>query len=188
MSAELHPTLVWAPEVEVETLGVLWWHPHLIALAQSKLDPAIHFTLPHHRTVLGALSIVFRDENHCPWGSVVACVIELGAFEEAGGKQGLNEILTSSGRYPWGVSAEGAEPILRDHIRYLKEAAEIRGVDPSKPLLHYTAGHGFLHKNKVATKSTHPVVVGQAQVLGHKFKLAGWSAGDGVKLKLELVH
>jgi hypothetical protein len=188
MSAELHPTLAWAPEVEVETLGVLWWHPHLIALAQSKLDPGIHFTLPHHRTVLEALSIVFRDENCCPWGSVVACVIELGGFQECGGKHGLNEILTSNSHYPWGVSQEGAEPILRDHIRYLNDAAKLRGADPTKPLLHYTTGRGFLQKNKLATKPEHPVAVGEAYVLGHKFNLAGWSAGDGMKLKMELVR
>jgi hypothetical protein len=188
MTPELHLTLYWAPEVEVETLGILWWHPHLIALAQQKLDPAIHFTLPHHRTVLEALSIVFRDENHCPWGSVTACVIELGGFEEAGGKEGLTDILTSNGRYPWGVSAEGAEPILRDHIRYLKDAARIRGVDPTKPHLHYTTGRGFLQKNKLATKPQHPPVVGEAYALGHKFKLAGWLAGDGVKLTFELVY
>jgi hypothetical protein len=187
MTAELHSTLYWAPEVEVETLGLLWWHPHLIALAQSKLDPSIHFTLPHHRTVLEALSIVFRDENCCPWGSVVAVVIELGGFEECGGKEGLNAIFTSDGRYPWGVSAEGAEPILRDHVRYLKKAAEIRGEDPSRALLHHTGGRGFLQKNKLATKPEHPVAVGEAHVLGHKFNLAGWPDGDGVKFKLELV-
>jgi hypothetical protein len=187
VSAELHPTLYWAPEVEVETLGILWWHPHLIGVAQQKLDPAVHFTSPCHRTVLEALSIVFRDENHCPWGSVAACVIELGGFEECGGKEGLNAIFTSDGRYPWGISAEGAERILHDHVRYLKEAAIIRGEDPSKAHLHHTGGHGFLQKNKLATKSTHPVVVGEAQVLGHKFNLAGWPAGEGIKLTFELV-
>jgi hypothetical protein len=188
MSVQLHPTLAWAPEVEVETLGIAWWHPHLIALIQRELDPAIHFASPHHGTVLEALSIVFRDENYCPWGSVIACVIELGGFEECGGKQGLIEIHTSNGHYPWGVSQEGAEPILRDHIRYLKEAAIIRGIDPSKPLPHYTGGHGFLQKNKAATKPTHPNAVGEAYVLGHKFNLLGWPAGDGVKLKMELVR
>jgi hypothetical protein len=188
MSAELHPTLVWAVEIEVELLSLLWWHSHLIGLAQRELNPVVHFSVPHHRTVLEALSIVFRDENHCPWGSVVACVIELGAFDEAGGKQGLIEIYTSNNRYPWGISTEGAEPILRDHVRYLKRAAEIRGVDPTKPLLHHTGGHGFLQKNKAATKPTHPVVVGKAYVGGHKFNVAGWPAGDDLKLAFELVR
>jgi hypothetical protein len=188
MTSELHPTLQWALEIECESLGLLWHHPHLIGLAQRELDPAIHFTLPHHRTVLEALSIVYREEGHTQWALVVACVIELGGFEEAGGKEGLNTIFTGNNHYPWGVNAGEAEPILRYYITFLKQAAEIRGIDPSKPLNHYTGGHGFLQKNKAATKPTHPPVIGKEYLFGHQFNVFGWPAGDGVKFKLELVR
>ena len=188
MSAQLHPTLHWAPEVERATLAIAWWHPHLVGIIQRELHPDIHFTVLQYRIVLEVLSIVFRQEGHTEFQSVVACIIELGAFEECGGREGLNEILTDRNQHPWGVSQESAEPILRDHIRYLKEAAKIRGVDPTKPFIHYTGGHGFLQKNKAATKPTHPVVIGKARLFGHQFNLAGWSAGEDVKLTFELMR
>jgi hypothetical protein len=186
--AELSLTLRHTVEVERSVVSICWHYPEYLGVVQQKLNPKTHFTVPAYRIVLEALQLQNEKCGAADWAGVLEVVCELGGLEECGGLEGLNDIFTDHNRNPEGPRADLAEPILSDHVRFLKEAAIQRGVDPTQPVRHYTSGRGFLQKNKAATKPTHPTAVGEAYVLGHKFKLLGWPAGDGVKLKMELVR
>jgi hypothetical protein len=180
-------SLRWALEIERSVINILWHYPEYLGLVQRELDLRVHFTLPAYRHVLEALQIVAEKCGTADWASVLECVCEIpGAFDECGGKEGLNRIFTDDNRYPESVRPEFAEPILKDRIRFLKEAAIVRGTDPTKPVLHYTVGWGVLRRNKLAIKSQHPVAIGEIRCCfcGRTSALAAWPQGDnGLKLK-----
>jgi len=186
MSARISDTLSWAEEVERALLAILWWHPLLIGLVRRELDPSIHLTLPKHRYILEAIEIAFREIGDVTWETVVQVILEIPkAFDECGGKEGLNEVYTDQGHYPSGP--RNPEPIVAEYIRFLKACAIQRGIDPTKPVLHYTVGWGFLRRNKLAISSQHPVATGNAHFLGHYLRLAGWPDGDEqMKLRFEI--
>jgi hypothetical protein len=185
--AELSLALRWAIEAERSLVAILWHYPEYLGLVQRELDPNIHFTIPAYRYVLEAIAIVGEKCSAVIWASVLECICEIPrAFEECGGKEGLNTIFTDEGRYPEGPQADLAEPILRDHIRFLKEAAIQRGVDPTQPVRHYTSGRGYLQKNKLATTDKHPVATGKiaCAYCGRTSALAGWPEDeDNLNLK-----
>jgi hypothetical protein len=142
--------------------------------------------LPKHRYVLEAIEIAYREIGDVSWATVVRVICEIpGAFGECGAKEGLNEVFTDEGHYPCGDC--NPEPILKDHIRFLKACAIQRGIDPTKPVPHYTVGWGILRRNKLAISSQHPVATGNGNFLGHCLRLAGWPHGDEqMKLRFEL--
>jgi len=122
MSARISDTLSWAEEVERALLAILWWHPLLIGLVRRELDPSIHLTLPKHRYILEAIEIAFREIGDVTWETVVQVILEIPkAFDECGGKEGLNEVYTDQGHYPSGP--RNPEPIVAEYIRFLKACA-----------------------------------------------------------------
>jgi hypothetical protein len=163
MTPELSATLHWAVEIERSLLAILWWLPEFIGLVRRELDPSIHFTLPCHRHILEAISIAYSEIGDVTWETVVQAILEMpGAFDECGGKEGLNEVFTDEGHYPFGP--RNPEPIVAEYIRVLKNCAIQRGIDPTKPVLHYTVARGILQLNKLATKPEHPTITGKIYV------------------------
>jgi hypothetical protein len=188
--AEVSLTLRWALEQERSVASIIWHYPEYLGLVQRELDPQIHFTIPAYRLVLEGIALVDQKCATADWASVLQCICEIpGAFEECGGLQGLNAIFTDDNHYPEGPRADLVERILLDRIRFLKEAAVVRGVDPSQPVPHYTTGRGFLQKNKLATRPTHPVATGDARCAwcGRPNALAGWPEGEE-RLALKLTQ
>ena len=187
MSAELSRTLRWGKEVERSLVAIVWHHPHFLWLVRKELDPADHFTLPAHRYILDAISVVCSDHDNVNWHTVVQAICEMpGAFEECGGKEGLNQIFTDDGHCPQGPC--DPEPFVAEYIRFLKACAIQRGIDPGKPVLHYTVARGILQLNKLATKPEHPTITGKLYVpVPGTYSLAGWPQGDSqVNIKGQL--
>jgi hypothetical protein len=179
-------TLHWAAEIERSFTSTLWHHPEFLDLACRELDFTVHISISPYRKIIEALTIVFGDLGiDLDWTCVVHCVRELGAFDECGGLVGLNEIFTDCGHYPEG--RQHPEAVIGEYIRLLKEYAIARGVDPLATVRRYTRGRGYLQKNKLATKPTHPTVVGKIErcCCGRRCTIAGWP-GEQDTLNLTL--
>jgi hypothetical protein len=178
MTPQISATLQWGFENERSLLAILWHYPEFVSVTQRDLDPAVHFSLRGHRYILEAIDVSYRHLGDVSWGTVVEVICEIpGAFDECGGKPGLNDVFTDEGRYP--ESVRNPEPIVTEYIRSLKQCAVIRGVDPSQPVLHHTTGRGYLRKNKLATKPEHPQAIGEIYVpMPGTYKLSGWPQGQ----------
>jgi hypothetical protein len=185
-SDERPMTLDYVDEVERSTTSLVWHHPNLLPLLQQELDLGSHITNPVYRKIIEAVALVYGDEGVANWTFVLTAICEMGVFEQCGAREGLNDVFSDCGRYPEGYS--NPEPFLQEYIRLLKEYALARKTDPYKTVRHYTRGHGFLQRNKLATKAEHPTCVGEVRCprCGGTSKVAGWEADDDrLNLKLE---
>jgi len=179
----LHPSLQWAPAIEQSLIALVWQCPEQIGMVRQQLDERVHLTVPAHRHVLSAIEWTYRGMGCVSWTVVVAELCHIpGAFQECGGKAGLNTIYTDGGLV---MGAGDPEPFIRYYIDFLKAAAVIRGVDPTRPVLHHMDAHGVLELNKLATSLSHPTVTGWIHVpLPGTYSLAGWPQGE-VQLRLK---
>jgi hypothetical protein len=182
----LHPSLQWAVEIEQSLVALLWQCPEQIGVVRHELDERIHITQPRIRHVLDAIEWAYRGMGCVSWAMVVGELCHVpGAFQECGGKAGLNEIFTDGDHLVLGT--RDPEPFIAYYIDFLKKAAVVRGVDPSAPVLDHTTGYGFLRRNKAATTSKHPFAKGNIPrcCCGRRCAVAAWlDDDDGLALKL----
>ena len=80
------------------------------------------------------------------------------------------------------------EVIFREYIRMFKAYAVARRANPFQSVKHYTRGSGFLQRNKLATKPSHPSVIGRVErcCCGKRCIISGWPAGEPDTLNLTL--
>jgi hypothetical protein len=179
-------TLFWSAQIECSFVSTLWHHPNLLGLARHELDFESHITIRAYRKILQAISVVYGDLGaNLDFPTVVQCITEdMHAFEECGGLLGLDQVFTDGTYYPEGRLRP--EPIIREYIRLLREYAIARGTDPLQAIKHYTRGRGHLQRNKLATKPTHPSVVGKIErcCCGRRCLISGWPAGERDTLNL----
>jgi hypothetical protein len=169
-----------APQIERSFTSLLWHAPQYLDMARSQLDFELHISIRAYRKILEAITIVYGDLGiDLDFPCVAKCVAELDAFDECGGLQGLDQVFTDADHYPEGRSRP--EPVIREYIRMLKEYAVARKTDPYQVVRRYTCGRGYLQRNKLATKPTHPSVIGKIQrcCCGQRCTIAGWPGEDG---------
>jgi DnaB-like helicase N terminal domain len=172
-------TFYWAVEIERSLVALIWHHPEYLAPARRELDFGAHFSVPAHRRILEAISLVHGEIGELDFTCVVHAVRELGAFDECGQSEGLNEIYTDGGR-----SYDGhrhPEIFFREYVRLLKMYGAARRTDPFTTVRRYTSGRGHLQRNKLATRPTHPAVVGKIRrcCCGKRCTIAGWPGEEG---------
>ena len=179
-------TLHWVCDVERAFVALVWHHPQYVALVSRELDFEAHISVPPYRQILKAISIVHGEIGEADFVCVIHCLRELGAFEEAGGIAGLNEIYTDGGRCCEGY--RNPEVFFREYLKMIKEYALARRANPYSSVKHYTGGRGFLQRNKLATKPTHPSVIGRITrcCCGKRCTIAGWPTGEPDTLNLTL--
>src|SRR5258708_22587339 len=95
-------TSFFAPEIERALVSTVWHHPEYLELVHRDLDLELHFHEPNLRIVLEMISLVFWEIGGVDWATVVHAVREVDALELCCGRQGLNEVLTAGGYFPWG--------------------------------------------------------------------------------------
>ena len=127
------------------------------------------------------ISLVFWEIGGVDWATVVHAVREVDALELCGGRQGLNEVLTDGGYFPWGPREP--EPLVQEYIRLLQDYAAQRQAASEKIPIHFTGGKGRIVPNKLARSDRDPSDVGQAWIRGRRYRIRGWRDGDGLDIK-----
>ena len=175
-----------ADPIERSFASLLWHHPQHIAAARRELDFALHISHPAYRKIIEAIENVYAKIGEADWVCVLHCIREMGASEACGGLEGLNQVFTDGDRYPEGRTHP--EPLFYEYLKLLKAHAVQRETDPYQSVRHFTRGHGYLKRNKLATKSTHPPAVGKIPrcCCGLPCVVAGWPAGEEDTLNLTL--
>ena len=181
-------TLHFAVQIERSLVSVLWHHPQFLDLARHELDFSVHISVPAYRKIIDALIIVYGELGlDLDFPCVTQCIVDMDALEECGGLLGLDQIFTDGGYYPEG--RHRPEPIIREYIRVVKEYAVARQVNPFTAVRHFTRGRGFLQRNKMATRPSHPSVIGRIErcCCGKRCLLTGWPGEeDVINLSLDL--
>lgn len=174
-------TCLWQQEVEQSFVSTLWHHPEFIDVALLSIDPETHILNPVLRTVLEMICVVFWETGITDWALVLQALREIGAVEECGGLQGLNDVYTDNGHFPEG--RKYPEPSVREYIRLLWYYQEQREQDPTKPVIRFSGGRGRLVPNRRAHRETDPSDLGEALIGGRRYRIAGWRDGDGLEIK-----
>jgi hypothetical protein len=178
--------LGWAVEIERAFVSLVWHHSEYLAAARRELDFQAHFSVPPYRKILEAIRIVHGEIGELDFPCVVHCIREIDAYDECGATEGLFEVYTDGG-----VCFDGhrhPEVFFGEYVRLLKLYAAARQSDPYQTVRRYTGGRGYLQKNKLASKPTHPVAVGQIQrcCCGKRCTIAGWPGGEEGTINLTL--
>jgi hypothetical protein len=80
------------PEIELAFVATLWHEPEHLAATLRWLVPDVHLRQPYLRLVIHTLALCYAELGACDWPSVLACITELGYFDECGGREGLDSL------------------------------------------------------------------------------------------------
>jgi hypothetical protein len=178
-------TFTYAPEIETNTVSILWHEPDRLADFLRLVDPQTHFVQPHLRIILEAINIAWGELASADFATVAQVIRELGKMEECGGLEGLNQVY-SAGEPIRATNAEDAailrkqvDVILADYVRMLQAYAENRAIDPARPIYPLTGGRGRAIRNKLKRFSGQPDFIGEATIAGKKYKMRLDVSADG---------
>jgi hypothetical protein len=169
---------LFAAEIELCMVSLLWHEPERCALFYRELDPAVHILQRHLRLICQAINLAYAELNCADWATVVECVRELGYLEEVGKLEGLNTVYEAM---QYRGDKSNTDAIFSHYIECLKEYARARKSDPPRSVHMFTGGKFCMRENKNKRAGNSPDSVGEGRIAGRCYEARGWrkTASDG---------
>jgi hypothetical protein len=185
-------TLLFAPEIELATVSILWHEPDRLPEFLRTIDLALHFQQPHLRIIIEAISLSYAELAVSDFATVVQTVRELGGFAECGGLEGLNQVYSAhepvqaiDPEYA-AILKQQIDVIFADYLDLLGRYAITRQLDPPRPVYRFSSGRGTAYRNKVKRARRDPDFRGEAIVRGRHYALSLDVSPDGDSINLSL--
>lgn len=182
-------TFFFAPEIELSTVSILWHQPHRLGGFLRDLDPLVHLAQPYLRKIVEALLIAWGELGpDLDWATVVQIIRELGAFEQCGGIQGLDEVY-SAAQYGFEDQAR-SDKIFGHYVQMLRTYAQNREADPPRVPDYFTRGVINLYPNENKKGAGAPDAIGEGKIAGKLYRATASPQSDGTGrkfLKITLV-
>jgi hypothetical protein len=173
MSDDSPMTFVYAPEIEDQTIAILWHQPDRLPGFLRSFDPAVHFAQPHARIILEALNIARGESGFVDWPIGVEVLREMGKLDQCGGLEGLNRIYSM-----YTPGAPFTDDIFAEYLRLLSLYATHRATEPGAPFYLFTGGRATLCLNKAKGLPNQPDYIGKGKIRGQSYRLRGWFLPD----------
>lgn len=167
---------VFAAEIEVAAVSMLWHHTEWLAEFMRELDPGIHLFQAHLRRIIEAIGISAAECNCADWPSVVQVVRELGCYEELGGAEGLNAVYSAV------EPTKFDYPVLCHYIDMLKRYAIAR--DRCVPIYRFIRGDFVLEPNKLGHSESAPDFIGSGRFSGRECRVLGYQQSQQIRLAI----
>jgi hypothetical protein len=163
-------TFVYAHEIENGIVSVAWHHPSFLAIIQRDLDLELHFTQPHLRYLIEALSLAYSELGTTDFSVVIETLRETGRLLDCGGKQGLNELYEL---FLYGQDQNRFELIFAYFLERLQTYAVARTDGTTAPA-RFLGGKGTISPNKVKRNVHSPDYAGSIRISGRIYDVALW--------------
>src|SRR6202008_4990366 len=168
-------TCLFAPEIERNTVSILWRQPEYLPLFLRRINPAIHIRQLHLRIIIEAINTVYGDFGCADWALVDQCVRELGQLDECGGLEELSALYAA---YEPGAYTE---KIFSDYLGLLETYA--RAVKEEFPVARFTGGTGTLYPN-IKRREGDPAFVGEMKIGGKFYSVNASYAGERIRIRI----
>jgi hypothetical protein len=169
-------SFIFAPEIEVATVSLLWKQPERCAAFLRDLDPAVHLTQPHLRHIVEAVTLAYRELGCADWATVAGVLRELKHFEDCGELLGLNEVYCAAEITP------NSDQIFTHYVSMLQAYA--LGRELNQPVFRFNRGEIKLVPNKIKRSESAPDFIGTGKVAGRLYRAAAWTSADGLSISL----
>jgi len=169
-------SFIFAPEIEVATVSLIWKQPERCARFLRDLDPALHLSQPHLRYIVEAVALAYSELGCADWATVVGVLRELKHFEDCGELLGLNEVYSA-------VEITPVSDQIFDHYVSMLQSYAL-GREKNQSVYRFNRGDINLVKNKVKRIESAPDFIGEGKVAGRLYRAAAWTNTDGLSISL----